>query len=62
MNTQLTTLEDSPLVSRSIAGEATSPAGGASGSRTPTTGAAAAVQTGAMGMGALLGAAAVYFM
>jgi hypothetical protein len=54
-----------PTPSRTLAGEAT-PTNAAnptsSGARASTAGAAQAVQTGAIGMGALLGAAAVYFM
>jgi hypothetical protein len=49
-----------PTPSRAIGGGAATSA--ASGSASAATGAAAPVQTGAIGMGALLGAAAVYFL
>jgi len=52
-----------PTASRSLAAEPTQPAGGAAASSSMSTGGVAqAMQTGSVGMGAVLGAAAVFFL
>jgi hypothetical protein len=51
-----------PTASRPIAQEPTQAGGAGATSGSPTGGAAQAIQTGAVGMGALFGAAAVYFL
>jgi hypothetical protein len=52
-----------PSASRTLASEPTQPAGGAAASSSMSTGGVAqAMQTGSVGMGAILGAAAVFFL